>query len=81
MKTLFTPRNSIGLVVPLCLVALAAVWLANSAPPSVAASQASAFIQSGGVTSDVLPSASDTTELYGHAAAPGVRRTATPPTF
>ncbi len=81
MKTLSTSRNLIVLVVLLCLAVLAALWLASSAPPSAAASQASAFIQSGGSTSDVLPSASDASEVYTHATAPSLRRTATPSIF
>ncbi len=73
MKTLTTPRTLTVLVLMLCLAALAAVWLASSTPPNVAASQASAFIQSGGVTSDLPPGMSDPTEPARHAVAPSIR--------
>lgn len=81
MTTFFAPRTPIVLAAVLCLAALSALWLASSPSPGLNDSQASAFIQSGGLTSDSPPGASDAAEVFRHATAPRVRGTAAAPTF
>ena len=58
------------LVVAVCALAAIGAWQSISPSPTEAAEQHSAFVQSGGVTTDADPSLPDAAQALSHARAP-----------